>query len=445
MLGHEAKKKSLWSRAYHVFHSGPGVMASAAAGFFVGTHWSLHELPEQFQEVYTALYRMMALPFLVLTILYAISRIRARSDGQHPGRRVMILLPSAMLMTGAIAIFVSSVICSYSYETVSRGIGPLVSAFEKSDSNYVEITLAEPAGISHTSLLLETLTNLVPSNVFSALAAMDLGEIIIFLIIFSIAVLNIPLAQRDRFILIVGALRRPFEHMIEKMQVLIPIAVFFYAVHASHVVSAKDFEALKLLFSVIAASSLTISFGAIFLVAIVARRSPFKVASDMKDAILAGVLAMTEEAALAMILDRIRSHGSVEEDEKEVIASLGLAIGRFGMITVLGSVLTYTIAVYQVPVTPELLFSCLCLSVLAAVLITGLNGPGVLAAALTFCGSVLGLPIEALLVLVILLEPLLEILLIPVSVTVTNALVVLMTTFDVRQERPEPELEQQDG
>ena len=115
------------------------------------------------------------------------------------------------------------------------------------------------------------------------------------------------------------------------------------------------------------------------------------------------------------------------------------------MITVLGSVLTYTIAVYQVPVTPELLFSCLCLSVLAAVLITGLNGPGVLAAALTLCGSVLGLPIEALLVLVILLEPLLEILLIPVSVTVTNALVVLMTTFDVRQERPEPELEQQDG
>ena len=70
---------------------------------------------------------------------------------------------------------------------------------------------------------------------------------------------------------------------------------------------------------------------------------------------------------------------------------------------------------------------------MAAVLITGLNGPGVLAAALLFCGGILGLPLEALLVLVIILEPLLEILLIPVSVTVTTALVVLMTSLKNRQ------------
>lgn len=31
--------------------------------------------------------------------------------------------------------------------------------------------------------------------------------------------------------------------MMEKMQIFIPIAVFFYAIHASHVVSADDFEA----------------------------------------------------------------------------------------------------------------------------------------------------------------------------------------------------------
>ena len=100
------------------------------------------------------------------------------------------------------------------------------------------------------------------------------------------------------------------------------------------------------------------------------------------------------------------------------------------MITVLASVLSYSIAVYQVPLTAGLLLSALLLAVLAAVLITGLNGPGVLAAALTFCGSVLGLPLEALMVLVILLEPVLEILLIPVSVSVTNAMVTLMSDMD---------------
>ena len=427
-MEHKAHPKSLPSRLYHFVQSGLGVISCALLGLFVGSTWSMHSLPEQFLEVYTALFRMFALPFLVLTIIYAISRLRARKQDSHPGRRIMLLLPSAMLITGSISIFVSSIICNYFDQTVSRGIGTIVSAF--GGEVVVEVALSDSDALTQTSLLLDTITNLVPTNVFYALSVMDLGQIIIFLIIFSIAVLNIPAAQRDRYVFLVGALRRPFEHLMEKMQILIPVAVFFYSVHASHVISAKDLEALKLLFGVIAASSLTVSFGSVCLISFVTRRSPYKVALEMKDAILAGILTMTEEASLAKILENFRDKGSDTEDDKEVVASLGLAIGRFGMITVLASVLTYAISVYHVPVTAELLISALVLSVLAAVLITGLNGPGVLAAALTFCGAVLGLPLEALMVLVILLEPVLEILLIPVSVSVTNAMVALMSHMD---------------
>jgi proton glutamate symport protein len=340
----------------------------------------------------------------------------------------MVLLPTAMLMTGTISIMVSLLFCSLAEETIFKGIGSIVAAFDREDA--VEVTLSAMNAPTHTSLLLDTLSNLVPSNVFNALSVMDLGQIIVFLIIFAVALLNIPGGQQDRFVFLVGAVRRPFEHLMEKMHNFVPVAVFFYAVHASHFVSAEDLVALRLLFGVIAASSLTITIGAIFLISIVSRRSPMKVASEMKDAILAGILSMTEEAALAKILENFRSKDSDSEDDKEVVASLGLAIGRFGMITVLASVLSYSIAVYHVPLTAELLLSALLLAVLAAVLITGLNGPGVLAAALTFCGGVLGLPLEALMVLVILLEPVLEILLIPVSVSVTNAMVTLMSDMD---------------
>jgi Na+/H+-dicarboxylate symporter len=221
--------------------------------------------------------------------------------------------------------------------------------------------------------------------------------------------------------------------MMERMQILVPIAVFFYAVHAAHAMSADNLEALVPLFGVILASTAVTSTLAILVTALASRSSPFRVAADLKDAIVAGILAVTEEASLVLVLDKIRQNGSEDSDDQEVVASLGLAIGRFGMITILASVLVYTIAVYQVPVTPFLLFNVLCLSIMAAVLITGLNGPGVLAAALLFCGGILGLPLEALLVLVIILEPLLEILLIPVSVTVTTALVVLMTSLKNRQ------------
>jgi len=434
-LEHHAHHKphTLIGRIFHFLHSGPGVLASAALGLYVGVTWSLGNLPDEFQLLYTSLYRMMALPFLILTIIYAISRIKARKDERGAGLRITGLLVSAMVVSAALAIFVSSVVVELERETIGQGLGDIVSAFGKSDSNSVEVTLSGPGEVGHISLLAEAVTNLVPNNVFSALSGMDLGQIIIFLIIFSIAVLRLSEEHRQRFITLIGTLRRPFQHMMERMQILVPIAVFFYAVHAAHAMSADNLGALVPLFSVILASTAVTSILAILVTALASRRSPFKVAAELKDAIVAGILAVTEEASLVLVLEKIRRNGSEDSDDQEVVASLGLAIGRFGMITIIASVLVYTIAVYQVPVMPLLLLNVLCLSIMAAVLITGLNGPGVLAAALLFCGGILGLPLEALLVLVIILEPLLEILLIPVSVTVTTALVVLMTSLKNRQ------------
>lgn len=430
---HHGANNSFIKRVFHFLHSGPGVVVSTALGLYVGVKWPLGDFPEQFQLFYISLYRMMALPFLILTIVFAISRIKARKDERGAGLRVAVLLTSAMVATAAVAIVVSSIVIQFERDTVGLGLGSVVSAFGKQDANFAEVTLSRPVSDGHISLLAQAVTDMVPSNVFAALSTMNLGQIIIFLIIFSIAILRLSDFQRQSFIKLVGTLRRPFANMMERMQMLVPIAVFFYAVHAAHAMSLKNLEALRPLFGVIVASTLTISIFAILVTSLATLRSPLKVASDVKNAVVAGILAVTEEASLALILQKIQQNRSDDVDDQEVIASLGLAIGRFGMISIIASVLTYTIAVYQVPITAALMFSTLCLSIMAAVLITGLNGPGVFAAALLFCGGALGLPLEALLVLVIILEPLLEILLIPVSVTVTTAMIVLMSALKARR------------
>jgi Na+/H+-dicarboxylate symporter len=89
-LEHHAHHKphTLVGKIFHFLHSGPGVLVSAALGLYVGVTWSLGDLPDQFQLLYISLYRMMALPFLILTIIYAISRIKARKDERGAGLRV---------------------------------------------------------------------------------------------------------------------------------------------------------------------------------------------------------------------------------------------------------------------------------------------------------------------------------------------------------------------
>lgn len=426
-MTHHAAKTSRLARIMAPLHSGPGILLSAALGLVVGSNWALHDLPEQFQAVYTSLYRMMALPFLALTIVYAIIRIR-KDAGFSGGRTIALSLALAMVVCALIAIGVTGLICALADEAVARGIGPLVAAFDKADANFVEVTLAVPTGQDGPSLLGRVIGDFIPENIFAALANANIGQMVVFLILFSIAVLRILPQHGDAFLKLVEAARRPFEHLMEGMLVLVPVAVFFYAIHAAHAVSAKDLSALKLLFGVIAASSLVLCLVAILLVAVLARISPLQVAADLKASVLAGILAMTEEAALPAMIQRIKSRNSgAQEDEQEIVASLGLALGRFGMIALMASVLTYSLVLYDVPATVMQVGAVVVLSVVAAVLITGLNGPGVFAAGLAFCGTELGLPTEALVVLVIVLEPLLELFLIPVSVAVTHALVEVVT------------------
>lgn len=145
----------------------------------------------------------------------------------------------------------------------------------------------------------------------------------------------------------------------------------------------------------------------------------------------------TSVRLLPEMLRRIRQNSgdNIEDDTQEIVASIGLTIGRFGMIAIIASVLTCTLALYDLPATLSTLASVIAMSVLAAVLISSLNGPGMFSAAIIFCGIELGLPVEALAILVIVLEPLAELLLIPVSVAVTHALVEVVSTSTERAKR----------
>lgn len=417
--------------------SGPGVIAAAVLGVWLGTVFSFDDLPERFQQIYSTIYRTMALPFLALTIVHSIISLRRDETGMNPtSLRVLAYLPLAMVLAAVVSISVSWFICAAADTAVSNGIGPLIAAFDKADANFVEVTLAAPAAVE-PSLLARLVTGFIPENIFNALATANTGQMIVFLIIFSIAILQLAPRHSAGFLEVVGAARRPFEHLMEAMQYFVPVAVFMYAIHASHAVSAADFSALKLLFGVVAAASVAVFLAAVLLVAVLTMKSPLTVASDLKASAVAGILAMTEEAALPEMLRRIRRHSADPEDDdtQEIVASLGLSIGRFGMIAILASVLTYTLALYDLPASVSMLASVAALSVIAAVLISGLNGPGVFAATIAFCGMELGLPVEALAVLVIVLEPLLELLLIPVSVAVTHALVEVVSASTARAKR----------
>jgi Na+/H+-dicarboxylate symporter len=399
----------------------------AIAGLVIGWQFPLSEMADQFFLLYTPLYRMLAFPFLCLTVIFAIGRLSGDTEDQTTTRRIVLVMPVLMFGVAAVAMTVTAIICWLRVETARSGIGSLIAAFDKSVSNFLEVSLNEPdSGQTLFGRFAEVIGSFLPDNLFAALDLSNYGQVIVFLIIFSLALLGLLPPLRRTMLDAVEAARRPFEHLLSGMQLIVPFAAFFYAIHASHLVAARDFSGMQLLFTVVAGSAVTIVLLFVLFICIVTRRSPFAVAAEARAAVFAGVLSMTDEAALPVIVRALEHEGASHKDAKEVVASLALSIGRFGMIALVASVLTFVAAIYEVPISIHMTLSILMLSILTGALATGINGPGVFAAAIGFAGSTLGLPVEAILVLVIVLEPLLEFFLIPVAIIAAYGLVSLV-------------------
>lgn len=398
-------------------------------GIVVGTHFHIGDVADKFEEVYISIYRMMAIPFLILTILYSILRLKGNVSNKPIGWQIAAMIPIMMIITAAVSILVTYGICMLASDTASQGIGTIIASYDKLDANFISINLeAGDTGKTWAQFIIKLTASFIPENIFHALSTTNIGQVVTFMIVFSIAVMKVMPVQTTKFLSVIDAARRPFFLMLEYMLILVPIAVFFHAVHASHAISYENLEVLKLLFGVVVASTLVLCLLAVITIAIVLRESPFRVASDLKAAVLAGILAATEEAALPSIINQAGNKATVQT--REIVASLSLAIGRFGMIAVIASVLTYGHIVYDIPMTYWNVLAITVTAILSGALITGLNGPGIFAVALAFAGTTLNMPLEALAILVILLQPLLEMFLIPVSVTLTQVLVATIASDD---------------
>lgn len=369
----------------------------------------------------------MAIPFLILTIMYSILRLKENVSSRPVGMQIATMIPLTMIIAALVSIFVTYGICVLASDTANQGIGTIIASYDKSDANFITISLdSGSAGETWGTFFIKLTASFIPENIFHALSTTNIGQIVTFMIVFSIAIMKVLPIRSMQFISIVDAARRPFFLMLEYMLILVPIAVFFHTVHASHAISLENLEVLKLLFGVVVASTLVLCFMAVITIAIVRRQSLLKASSDLKAAVLSGILAATEEAALPSIINQSGNKATLQT--REIVASLSLAIGRFGMIAVIASVLTYGHIVYDIPITYWKVLAITVTAILSGALITGLNGPGIFAVALAFAGTTLDMPLEAIAILVILLQPLLEMFLIPVSVTLTQVLVASIAT-----------------
>jgi len=155
-------------------------------------------------DLYIALLQMCVLPFLLATIPLAVRSALTSGTGGKIVGRLAIWLVITLLLVSLITVFAPTVIFNLMPldQGVTNRIGILVGA--SSDRVDIELALDPQLSTVATTAREAGILALVPSNIFSALTSNDVLRVIIFTVIFGVAMV---LTERQAETSVFGALK----------------------------------------------------------------------------------------------------------------------------------------------------------------------------------------------------------------------------------------------
>jgi Na+/H+-dicarboxylate symporter len=382
------------------------VIASIAAGLAVGQKAPiLAGHMAVIGDIYVTLLKMVVLPFLVAAVIFSLRKLFADPNSAA-------ILPR--ILKTFFAIFLAAVLT-----------GLLIALLGAPGSHLSEDTLlamgklAGPAGIggshdslalfarhsaSHAQSLSDTLLTLIPSNIFAALTQGETLKVLVFSLLFGLAVGKAP----DR---VAEALTDALETVYQACLVLtdwfnlaLPLALF--AILASQ--TAKlGLEPIRAMLNFILAYLL----GAVVLVLLswaalraVSRRAWAEVLRSQRQPLLLALATRSSPACMPTMIESLVDTLGFARSRVELLVPLGVSLLRIGpgLYYVLASL--FVAQLYGVHPSPAQLAVVVVGSILAGIASAGMNGLMAMTLTGLLC-NYLGLPFEAALALFIAADP----------------------------------------
>ncbi len=279
-------------------------------------------------KIFVNLLKLIAIPLIIASLLKGISDLKDISKFRKIGGR-------------SILIYVGTTVVAI---TIGLGVVNLIGPGEGIDDETVQTMTETYAGNTDitdklveadaqgTSGPLDFLVDMVPSNVFGAMA--DNGnmlQVIFFIIFFGIAMLLIPEKSAKPIKDFFDGLNDVVLKMVDMIMLTAPFAVF--SLLAAVVVSSEDpailYALLRYALTVIFGLLLMIGFY-LFLVGVFVKKNPFWFLKQLAPAQLLAFTTSSSAATLPVTMERVEEHLGVEKEVSSFVLPVGATINMDG-------------------------------------------------------------------------------------------------------------------
>lgn len=382
------------------------MLLSVVLGIYIGTFQTrLAQLIAPFGIVYLGLLKMCVIPILLSAISNSIGRLmKSQNAGQYV-RRILIVFPLGLLIVSIIALTLAQIAGPGKNLTAStlETLGVLV---HKSGLD-LEISLTGPLSVEKQLDLSSLLLELVPENIFNALSEGQTLKVLIFAMIFGISLGILQQKSTETIFNILDSIYQTFNQIINWLTVVLPFGLCsLLANQLSKVGLDVIFSMLNFIIVVIATFAIIYCLSTL----VIWRQTKFSllsVISALREPTILALVTTSSLACLPASISALTKKLKFDRQTINLVAPLSITLCRFGSVIYFALASVFVAQLYQTQLGWVELFIIVIGSIFAGMATSGVTGILTLTM-LSLVLDQLELPIDAVLVLFIAIDPIMD-------------------------------------
>jgi proton glutamate symport protein len=399
------------------------ILISVTTGVFIGLYnapisavfgvWSFAQLISMPGQVYLFYLQMTVIPIIITAISSSIGKLMRNKKSQGLIKRMCVVFLAGIALTALIGMAVG--IMGRPGAGLDEDTRSLLTSLISSQSGgeasaVLEVTLSgAPLAAPAAKSGLETfLTSLIPSNIFSALAFGSTMAVVFFSIVFGIAIGIVNDQSADILIKFLSAIFEIFQKLVSASLYLLPFGLICLMAGQIAQVGVLVFMAMSK-FIILYCAGTAVLF--IITTAIIWMRSgiasPFKVLSLLFEPIMLAFATRNSMATLPSAIACLDDKMSFDKTTVNLTLPLGMTLGRFGNVFYFAVAVFFVVQIYGMELAAAQ-YAVIFLGVIFAGTATAGASGIVTLSVISIVLSPLNLPVEAVLVIFMAIDPIID-------------------------------------
>ena len=381
------------------------ILSSIVVGVLAGIYAPAMSMNfESVGGIYISLLKVVVIPFLLATILVGVISLLQKEGSASMIRKIIIGFVASMFISAVIG--VSTVVLTGSEMTPAKQsqLGAIVN--DKESGSDLNITLTEPMPKAAHIDPMQMAQKFIPENIFNTLAAGESLKIVIFCLIFGIALGNIKSAGQQLLVDVLKSIQQASISIFKFLNYFLPFALLAMISSQVGKVGVGIFGTLLEFICQQALGGIVVLVLATIVIWMRAKTSIMDVISATKETL---IVAISSRSSLACIPYAQEALNKLKFDRAgvELTVPLSFTVNRIGSIVYYAISTAFIANIYGMSLGVSGLLVILFGSILAGLASAGTTGILTVATVAIVC-DLLKLPSEAVLVLLIAVDPLMD-------------------------------------